>query len=1179
MFSLFIKTALRPQTARAKALGLLSFSLLVPLIVNAAPGLSLGEYQTTALYFLQNSQSVDGKKNFGFLRPGETVEQKMGAGETHTFQVAMAAGQYLRAVVEQKGIDIILKVLGPDGQVIREIDNPNGMLGPESVSVTAQVAGDYTLEISSYKTVPSGGYAVRIEALREPTPTDVKRLAAERLFAEAQELRAKGTKASREAAIEKYKEALAVWEALGDVQSGSYALCNIGRVFRALGVFSDSMTYLNRALLLLQDTEHVAERAFILNEIGATHRTLGDPLEAIPPYNQALELRRSIRDQWGQAQMLNNIGIIYWNTGYQRKAIENYEAALHLWQEVRDPYSEMNTRNNLGEAYAELSELSYAFDIFQQVLKFCQETGDWRLEAYVRNNIGKLFEAWAETQTALGYYEEALRLFQEKNIRSGEALVLNNIGIAHAETGDTELALEYLKKSLEIRQQLNEPLGISITLTNMGYVYALQKDQSEALKYFDLALPFGKKTHNKLFIGYALLSAGMAHASSGEPKKALEYYQQALDAYQEIDDRRNQAKTLDKMGQAYASLGELSKAFECYDRALPLWLALKDKQGQALTLYGIARAELDRNNLSASLSKIEQAVEIIESLRTKMTSQRLRLTYFATKQDFYALNIEVRMRLSEAKGSAEDEVAALHISERARARNFLDLLTEARADIQTGVPAELLEKNRELEREINALAESLMRLRNLKWTEKVALAEQRLNQLLIQHDNLQAKIRTSNKSYAELKQPQLLRLKEIQQLLDDETVLMEYALGEKQSYLWIVTPTNVISRSLSGRAEIERAVSKVRELLTAYEPPRRGESSQQSLARLMKAQTQYWPQAAELSRMVFGPTFLNLRAKRLVIVADGALQYIPFEALPIPDALRQSNEASRSNTNKLTADPLPLISQYEIIYEPSASALAQLRSVAPRQTAKTVAVLADPVFDSRDERMPKAVKNLPPDASGLSKPRSLSRALRDTGDTGTQGELERLYYSEIEANKIVAVAPAGTWMKAVGFKANRATATSPALKQYAIIHFATHGILDDQHPELSGLVLSLINEQGRSEDGFLRLHDIYNLDLSAELVVLSACRTGIGKQVRGEGLIGLTRGFMYAGAERVIASLWKVDDEATAELMRRFYRHLLKERKPAGTSLRLAQLEIMREREQWRAPYYWAGFILQGDWK
>jgi CHAT domain-containing protein len=331
--------------------------------------------------------------------------------------------------------------------------------------------------------------------------------------------------------------------------------------------------------------------------------------------------------------------------------------------------------------------------------------------------------------------------------------------------------------------------------------------------------------------------------------------------------------------------------------------------------------------------------------------------------------------------------------------------------------------------------------------------------------------------------------------------------------------------------------------------------------------------------MVLAPVSTQLGNRRVVIVADGVLQYIPFEALPAPDAVATAVSGQPATSRAAHAS---LLLRNEVVYQPSASTLALLRGARRRSNAKTVAVLADPVLDDRDGRVRASIAgranaDVPRRASNG----ELARALRDIGDVGGEdGTLAKLVYSLQEANAITAVAPRGSWMKAVGFKASRATATSPALRQFSIVHFATHGILNDKHPELSGIVLSMVNERGQPEDGFLSLRDIYNLDLPVDLVVLSACRTGIGKQVRGEGLIGLTRGFMYAGSPRVVASLWRVDDEATAELMKRFYRHMLGRNKlSAAAALRRAKIEMIEAGGEWREPYYWAGFVLQGDWK
>jgi CHAT domain-containing protein len=271
-----------------------------------------------------------------------------------------------------------------------------------------------------------------------------------------------------------------------------------------------------------------------------------------------------------------------------------------------------------------------------------------------------------------------------------------------------------------------------------------------------------------------------------------------------------------------------------------------------------------------------------------------------------------------------------------------------------------------------------------------------------------------------------------------------------------------------------------------------------------------------------------------------------------------------------------------VLTTPSASVLATLRREAALRDrpSKGIAVLADPVFEAADARVRRAVdRRRQANASArpsLDAERSIhARAAVDQLRAG--GTLARLAFSRDEAANIAALAGADAWV-ADGFGANRKAVLSHALEDYRVVHFATHGLVNDAHPELSGLLLSLVSEDGAPQDGFLRLQDIVNLELRADLVVLSACRTALGKDVRGEGLLSLTRSFMFAGTPRVVASLWQVGDAATAELMKRLYTGLLTKGMSPAAALRAAQRELAAD-PRWSAPYYWAGFVLQGDWR
>jgi CHAT domain-containing protein len=303
------------------------------------------------------------------------------------------------------------------------------------------------------------------------------------------------------------------------------------------------------------------------------------------------------------------------------------------------------------------------------------------------------------------------------------------------------------------------------------------------------------------------------------------------------------------------------------------------------------------------------------------------------------------------------------------------------------------------------------------------------------------------------------------------------------------------------------------------------------------------------------------------------LHYIPFGALPSPNSLKEGDGSWQ-----------PLLVEHEIVNLPSASTIAVLRrELAGRKpAAKTLAALADPVFSKDDERIkPVARSAATQPAQSASNPlnESITRKLVQIADGAPDDlRIKRLPYTRREAEAIMALAPAGAGMKAVDFQASRATVMSGQLSQYRYVHFATHGLADSERPELSTIVLSLFDEQGRPQEGYLRAHEVYNLELPAELVTLSACETGLGKLTRGEGLVSLTRGFMYAGAARVVVSLWSVNDRATAELMTKFYHRVLAGGEPPAAALRAAQGEMWRDK-RWEAPYYWAAFTLQGEWR
>jgi CHAT domain-containing protein/Flp pilus assembly protein TadD len=1116
------------------------------------------------------------------LEPGKPVERELSGGQSHFYKIAMTPGQYLRITVSQQGIDAQLALFTPDNKKIGEVDGERMTVRSETISAIAEAAGAYMIEVrSAEKTAQTGRYEIKVEELRAATAEDKYRVAGETVFREAQRLE-NGTTEDKRKSIEKYHEALDLYRRAGARKGEAETLNNVGMVYWSLGDTQKALERHNEALPLKRAIGDRYGEAVTLNNLGLVYYSLGDMQKALAQYNEALPIRRAVGDRNGEANTLNNIGQVYDSLGDAWKALEKFNEALPLKRAVGDRNGEGGVLHNIGAAYFSLGEMRKALDKYNEALPISREIGDRNGEAITHINIGAAYYSLGEMQKALDEYNEALPISRALGDRNGEALTHINIGAVYRFLGDTQKALNKYNEALPILRAIGSRSGEASALSSIGAVYKSLGEMQKALDKYNEALPLRLAVGDRRGEAITLDNIGQVYRSLGDTQKALEKFNEALPIRQAVGDRSGEAVTLDNIGQAYWSLGETQKALDKYNEALPLRRAVGDRNGEATTLLRIARVEQKRGNLTQARQTIEQAIGIIESLRANIVSRELRATYFGFKHEFFESYIDVLMQMHKQNPAASFDALALAVSERARARSLLELLTESLADIRQGADNSLLERERSLQQLLNAKAAAQFALLNRKRPPVQAEAfAKEIASLITEYEELRAQIRARNPRYAALTQPQPLSLTEIQRhVLDSDTLLLEYSLGDNASYLFVVSQTSITSHQLPKRVEIEAATRRVRELLTApqLQP---GDTEAKYQARVKMARESYWTQAAELSRMLLGPAASQLGRKRLAIVADGALQYIPFAALPVPSS---GNDEGRNSG----AEPQPLFVEHEIVSLPSASTLATLRrETAGRKPAeKSLAILADPVFTDDDTRVRRNVgkagakeKTMSADSDETDiVSRQITRSGQETGVIGASG-FGRLLSTRREATAISALVPERERMQALDFEASRTTALRPELGEYRIVHFATHGLLNNIHPELSGIVLSLVDKEGRRQDGFLRLQDIYNLKLPAELVTLSACQTGLGKEVKGEGLIGLTRGFMYAGAPRIVASLWKVDDRATSELMKRFYQVMLgPERLSAAGALRQAQLSIWKQK-QWREPYYWAAFVLQGEWK
>lgn len=969
-------------------------------------------------------------------------------------------------------------------------------------------------------------------------------------------------------------------------------------------------------------------QAEALNLVGEAWRQLAEYVKAVEAFERTQALCQALSFHTKAAEVATFLGMCRYQLSDYRGALMAYEkasAAHDLARATGSDWSNMRgwTQLQVGNAYLALGETAFARAAFEQAMALYHglsqteglgATGkqEWHFgTAFALRGIGRIHSLTGEKQAALDTLNAAIEHYKGAGDTYYTPLLLNETGEVYASLGERGQAMALYEEALQLEQRMGSRATEAQTLYLIGQLQQAAANEPDgglngaageldkAETQFRQALDIRRGLGERRGTAAALNSLGEVQAKRGEARRALPAFEEALGIQREIGDRYGEGLTLNNLGVTFAALGETARAHELLQEALALRRALGDRDGEAQTLYQLARLTANTGGqLSEARALLEAALQLTEQIRAGVLSQELRASYLGAVGDYYEFYTELLMRLHERAAQvgqpfSKYQMDALRAAEMARARSLLELLAEAQVDIRTGAPPALLARERELRQGLSAKADFQLRLQTgllpagPHTPEQRATLARELQTLNTEHQEVRARLRTASPRYAALTQPQPLTAAGIQQLLDDETVLLEYALGAERSFLWLVTRTQVTSYVLPPRAEINAAARRVHVALTARNRFIPNEPAAQRHARIAQADAEF-PQAARaLSHLVLAPVANQLGQKRLLIVAQEALQFVPFAVLPMPtDVGGKMKTEKRRSHQPSSFRPHPLIEAHEIVHLPSASTLAMLRMEHPqRQTnLKEVAVLADPVFSTDDARLTGLARlNNTVDSTASSQPErlyGLQHALRDFGADDTAGlRVNRLPGTRWEAEQITARVVPQQQMRALDFAANRALATGAALNQYRIVHFATHALINTTHPALSGIVLSLVDEQARPQDGFLPAAEIFNLNLSARLVVLSACQTGLGKTVRGEGLVGMVQSFLYAGASSVAVSLWSQQDGATAELMNQLYRRLLgTQRLTPAAALRAAQLEMLKS-GRWPSPYFWAGFTLQGDWR
>lgn len=860
--------------------------------------------------------------------------------EPHIWSFHLKPGWLLHLSLEQRGADVVARVLAPDGRELFRVDSPKGGKGSEEVWLVADSAGAHRIKVEPAGK-SRGRYKARLRALRPATDEDRANASAERDY----QLAYQKEKDAPRAWLERmYLRAARAWESVGRTEREADALFRLGQI-RAQG---------------------------------------GDWRGALESQRRARDLYHLAGARESEVLSLDRMAEAYQVLGKLEEAYRILQETQLRWRMLREAGNVVATSYRICQLAHLGGRVSEALQCYQRVQQGWRELGERHKEGMVGVDIGTLYSSLGDLDRALASYGKALALLPEGSPARGTALI--QIGNAYLRAGLAGRALLWFRK-------VRDSGGRASSLSGMG----------------------------------------VAFQRMGKPGRALPLFQRALALFDRPADK---AAVWCHIGRLHLSLEQTRPAIDAFERAL----SLGDRKARAEALSGMARAARLQGDLDRAARRMEQALDLVESLRDDIGQSPLpgqaflldllKATWLESRQDDYTFLVDLLMERHRLEPDRGYDLQALEVQERALARSLSDSLGTA------PLPP---------------------------WSS----------------------------------------------LLDPDTALLEYSLGDERSYLWWVTRAGHASFELPGRAQIETAVRQLHELVS------RRRASPTAVRR----------RSSQVAELLLRPVLPRLTQRHLVIVAPDALQYVPFETL--------------------------LIDRHEVVRNPSLTVLARLRARrAARGPSRGLALLGNGVFSSLDTRLP-------------------------TRASGEEDGPRRLPWLDDEVRSIVGGAGNKRVLSVTGFDAVPEVVLGGALREFPVLHLNGHGRTDPERPERSGLLLSSYDRLGRPRPGWLTAKEVRELDLEADVVVLSACRTGLGREVRGEGLMGLGHSFLAAGASSVVASLWNVDDQATAALMGRFHRELHGGRPPAE-ALRLAQLHL-RDETRWSAPYYWGAFVLQGD--
>ncbi|OGW30914.1 MAG: hypothetical protein A2X54_03985 [Nitrospirae bacterium GWF2_44_13] len=963
-------------------------------------------------------------------------------------------------------------------------------------------------------------------------------------------------------ALKYYEEALAAARKINNRDLIATNLFNVGAVYsRTFHQYEKALVLFEESLTIFRELKSKESLAVVLFNAGKAAQVLGRYEKALSYFDQSLKMNREINNLGGVAGNLNLIASAYADLGQLDKPLAYYEEALRINRQLAVPKEIAITLMNIGNLYCDLVQHDKAFSYYEEALDI-QKKNDLKNEmAATLNNIGTLYKGLNQYDKALSYYEASLKANRELDRSPDIATNLNNMGDAYASLGKSDKALSAYQESLSLEKQVNRPVKMAIVLNNMGMEQFRLGQYEKALNYLREALKIEKKLNNPHNIAARLNNIGAVYLRQKKYREAEEVFLE----------RRDIEKRITKTRLIHAGLIEVYIATKRYDEALallkelpPSWRDNRNRRMEYHTQYGLALK--GKGLFRESAQELLKAVSIVEEIRRSVGEKS---EFFAGGGFISRLtpHRELMAVLSEMalRGEMSDDSfkpygrdlasSAFYFSEFIKARALLETMAgSARKYDEPEILSEIKNREADILKELSSIEDG--------WEAAYSKGEavfkrlsQRKEELNRELNSLISSIRKNFPVYAAINYPRPMPAEDMP--LKDNEVLIEFGISNDAVVVFVVRKSGVnkIHKiNISG----EELTGKVKKFIEPLNSGRHSEFSTKL--------------AKELYDILLSAALKNVKdIERLIIVPDGILGLLPFESLVVKEG-------------KNYKDTLFVTDKWTMSYSQSATTLALTRLFKPSMAKKLFFALGNPVYDKSDPRYAAYKQGKTQTIAGQNLKQYAYRGVTVVPKEGTAGDTvtwEDVVYpplpeTEDEIREIARLFGVKPELPDVllGVLATETNLRNVALKDYRYLHFATHADLPGKVQGIKEpfIILGQVENRG-NDDGFLTLSEVLELKLDADMVVLSACSTGKGKMMEGEGVANFARAFQHAGTRSVVVSLWEVASDAAVEYMKSFYSHI-KSGKSKAEALQLARKEI---KAKYPNPFYWAVFILYGE--